>query len=117
MTDAILFLHVLSAFLLGGTIVMSGALALGAAAPARTERVSEFLWNAGGGGTLLFGVWLAIDIDRYDLLDGWILAAIVLWVVATAAGTRAAAQLVPWHWVRSAVVVLILADMIWKPGA
>ena len=116
-TDFILFLHVLAAFMLVATVVMSSAIALGAAAPARVAWISDRLWDVGGIGTLVLGIYLAVDIDGYDLLDGWILAAIVLWVVATFLALRAREQLVPWHWLRSLVVLLLLIDMIWKPGA
>jgi hypothetical protein len=114
-TDFILFLHVLTAFMLAATTVLMSAPALGAAVPDRTVRVANVLWDVGGIGTLIFGVWLAID--EYDLLDGWIIAAIVLWLVATGLGQRAKEELLPWHWLRAAVVVLLLIDMVWKPGA
>lgn len=123
MTDTLLFLHVLAAFLLMGTVVMLSGVALGSAAPARTVSVANVLWDVGGLGTLVFGVWLALDID-YDLLDFWILAALVLWAIATELGRRARAAIdgaperfAQWHWLRAAVVVLLLADMIFKPGA
>ena len=38
--------------------------------------------------TLVFGVWLALDVDGYGILDGWILIAFALWAVAGAAGIR-----------------------------
>ena len=111
----VLFLHVLAAFMLAGTTVMASAVALGATAPERTLRVADALWNVGGIATLVFGIWLALD--EYSLLDGWILAGIVLWALATEAGRRANEQVLPWHWVRALLVVLLLIDMIWKPGA
>lgn len=124
MTDAILFLHVLAAFLLAATTVMVSAGALGATMPGRTVPVANVLWDAGGLGTLAFGVWLAIDLDSYGLLDGWILAALVLWAGAFELGRRtrvAIAEGRPFpgalHWGRTALVVLLLADMIFKPGA
>ena len=123
MTDTLLFLHVLAAFLLMGTVVMLSGVALGTPAPARTVSAANLLWDVGGVGTLVFGIWLALDIEGYGLLDFWILAAIVLWLVATELGRRAraavgdAAAFARWHWLRTVVVVLILADMIFKPGA
>lgn len=123
-TDALLFLHVLAAFLLMGTVVMLSAVALGTPAPARTVSLANLLWDVGGLGTLIFGVWLAFDIDGYGILDFWILAAIVLWAIATELGRRAKEAVGDargvfsrWHWLRVAVVVLLLADMIFKPGA
>ena len=111
----VLFLHVLAAFMLAGTTVMMSAVALGATVPDSTVRLSDLLWNVGAGVTLLLGIWLALD--EYSILDGWILAAFVLWALAGAAGERAKNEPVPWHWVRAALVVVLLADMIWKPGA
>lgn len=123
-TDALLFLHVLAAFLLMATVVMLSGVALGAGAPGRTVTVANVLWDVGGVGTLVFGVWLALDIDGYGLLDLWIIGAIVLWLIATELGRRARAAVgdaggafAQWHWLRTAVVVLLLADMIFKPGA
>ena len=120
MTDTLLFLHVLAAFLLMGTVVMLSGVALGAAAPGRTVSLANVLWDVGGAGTLVFGVWLALK--DYDILDFWILAAIVLWAIAAELGRRARnavgeASFAQWHWLRAAVVVLLLADMIFKPGA
>ena len=115
MIDFVLFLHVLAAFMLAATVVMSGAVVLGAAVPERTVRLSNLLWDIGGGGTLIFGVWLALD--EYSLLDAWILAALVLWAIAAELGRRARDELRPWHWLRAIVVVLLLVDMVWKPGA
>jgi hypothetical protein len=41
------------------------------------------LWDLGGLATLVLGIWLAIYVDGYEVWDGWIIAAIVLWLVAT----------------------------------
>lgn len=123
-TDTLLFLHVLSAFLLMATVVMLSGVALGAATPGRTISLANLFWDVGGIGTLVFGVWLALDIDGYGLFDFWIIAAIVLWAIATELGRRARnavddgrERFAQWHWLRTAVVVLLLADMIFKPGA
>jgi hypothetical protein len=125
MTDALLFLHVLAAFALMGTVVMLSAVALGSPVTERTVSLANLLWAVGGLGTIVFGVWLALDIDGYGLLDFWIIAAIVLWAIATELGRRAQeavsgegrAQFAQWHWLRTLLVVLLLADMIFKPGA
>ncbi len=116
-TDALLFLHVLAAFLLMATAVMLSGVALGTPAPARTVTVANVLWDVGGLGTLVLGIYLAIDIDEYEIFDAWIIGAIVLWAILYELGRRARAELLPWHWLRTAVVVLLLVDMIWKPGA
>lgn len=124
--DTLLFLHVLAAFLLFSTVVMLSGVALGTAAPARTVSIANVLWDVGGIGTLVFGIWLTFvdDVGDYALLDFWIIAAIVLWLIATELGRRARGavdegrdRFAKWHWLRTAVVVLLLADMIFKPGA
>ncbi|MBA3433006.1 MAG: hypothetical protein H0U08_02815, partial [Actinobacteria bacterium] len=33
-------------------------------------------------GTIVLGIWLAISRDEYQVWDGWVIAAIVLWVLA-----------------------------------
>jgi hypothetical protein len=113
--EFVLFLHVLGAFMLGATAVVGSAVVLGAAVPERTVRLSNVLWDVGGIATLVFGIWLALD--EYSIVDAWILIAFVLWAIATELGRRARTEPVPWHWLRVAVVVLLLADMVWKPGA
>ena len=103
---------------------------------------------AGSLGSVVFGVWLAITLDAYHPWDGWVIAAIVLWAIASETGRRtdpeygraftrarelvAAGQTGPsaelaalcrprtgilLHLISSAAVLLILLDMIWKPGA
>lgn len=124
----LLFLHVLAAFMLVSTVVTFSAVALGAPAGARAISVADVLWNVGGLGTLVLGIWLALDVDGYEVWDGWILAAIVLWALATEAGRRARLDLEPvgsgfvarattFHWVRTVLVVALLVVMVWKPGA
>ncbi len=132
MYDWLLFLHVMAAFLLVATVVIFSAFALGAAADSRVLAVGNVLWAVGGLGTLVFGIWLAIYLDGYDLLDGWILAALVLWAGATELGRRAELGIAPdasgvsagdrsralmFHWLRTLVVLALLIDMIFKPGS
>jgi uncharacterized membrane protein len=111
-------------------------------------RVAGAAIGIGMGGTIALGVWLAFSVGGYDIWDGWIVAAIVLWVVTAALGQRvntayeagtkkaqelqAAGQIGPsaellalnrtskglvLQFVVSIVVLLIVIDMIWKPGA
>jgi hypothetical protein len=125
--DALLFLHVLSAFMLGATVVMLSAVALGAAVGSRTASVGNLLWDVGGAGTLVFGVWMALRSDFYEITDGWVLAALALWVVAAATAGLARKELTDdvrytsrgllVHWGRAALVIAFLVLMIWKPGA
>jgi hypothetical protein len=133
--DTLLFLHVLSAFALAATIVIFSAFAIGMATEARLLVVGNVLWAIGGLGTLVFGVWLALYVDGYELWDGWIIAAIVLFAIATELGRRAQVGYTPaagsagtvavgadrqaalMHWLRSLVVLALLVVMIYKPGA
>src|SRR4249919_4015822 len=39
-------------------------------------------------GTIVLGLWLAFSIGGYDVWDGWIIAALVLWVVSAPLGQR-----------------------------
>jgi uncharacterized membrane protein len=77
---------------------------------------------------LVFGIWLAIDVDDYELWDGWILASLVLWAIGGWAGGQAgrAFEADPIAWrargirfqaINSVALLLILVLMIWKPGA
>ena len=129
MDDTLLFLHVLSAFLLMTTVVMLSAVALGAPVGARTVSLGNLLWDIGGLGTLAFGVWIVLRNDFYDITDGWILAALVLWIAIAGVGARTRTALsegdeprytalgARLHWVRAVLVVGFLVLMIWKPGA
>ena len=125
MYDWLLFLHLIAAFLLAVTVVMYSAVALGAASTPRMLFVADRCWDVGGLGTLIFGIWLALNLDQYDFFDGWILLAIALWFVATGLGQsiqrRVTAEdiraVYAMHWIRTAVVLALLVTMIWKPGA
>jgi hypothetical protein len=123
--DWLLFLHLLAAFLLAVTVVTYTAVALGAPAGGRAVFVADRCWDVGGLGTLVLGIWLALHLDQYDFWDGWILGAIVLWMVATGLGQGAQrrlagdapANIALMHWLRTAAVLGLLVLMIWKPGA
>jgi hypothetical protein len=127
-TDTLLFLHLLSAAALFAAIFCVSASVLGAQLQPRVVRPFLVLSQAGLLGVFLFGLALAIDIDDYDPWDVWVLIAIGLWLAAGGAGDRvvrgyreadAGAAVSPdvarAHWVHTAVVVLLLADMVWKP--
>jgi hypothetical protein len=129
--DWLLFLHVTSAFALVTTVVVLSAFALGYALDSRVLTVASVAWAIGGFGTLVFGVWLAIYLKRYSILDGWIIAAIVIWAAAAELGRRAEvgfgaaaggeasarSQAVLFHWLRALAVLALLLVMIFKPGA
>jgi hypothetical protein len=132
----LLFFHVLAGFSIVATVVVFSALALGLTTDARVLTVSSVLWGIGGLGTLVFGVWLALYVSGYHIYDGWIIAALILWAIATGLGqraeggyrealsggggpvdSRAARSAAAFHWLRSVVVLALLVVMIYKPGA
>ena len=132
MYDTLIFLHVLTAFFLGAAVVMFSSFVLGGPIDRPNKIVAEVLWGVGGVGTLVFGVWLALNRPEYEIWDGWIIAAFVLWILANGAGARASRDLKPTsdgsaltidrrvafaHWMRVLWVVLLLVVMVWKPGA
>ena len=155
--DWILALHVLSAVSFVAGIILFWALIVAVRridTPDDTLRLGPLakVGNAavgiGMGGTIIFGIWLAFSYGGYDIWDGWILAALVLWLIGAELGRRtgaaylegpqkaqelaAAGQTGPsaellavnrtstgllMHTLSTVVVLLILIDMIWKPGA
>jgi uncharacterized membrane protein len=111
-------------------------------------KVGNATVGIGMGGTIILGVWLAFSYGGYDIWDGWIIAALVLWVIAAALGQRTGAAYLQgpkkaqelqtagqtgpsaellavnrtsrgllFHALTSAVVLLLIIDMVWKPGA
>ena len=132
MYHALLFFHVLAAFFLASAVVMYSAFVLGSPVNRTTRLVAEILWGVGGLGTLALGIWLALNRPEYELWDGWIIAALILWVLATGSGARASRGVQPAgddsvvaidrrtafaHWMRVVYVVALLVVMVWKPGA
>ena len=132
MYDWLLFLHVLAAFLLAVTVVMYSAVALGGTLGGRATFVADRCWDVGGLGTLVLGIWLVLYLDQYEFWDGWILGAIVLWLIATGLGetvrrrmaegdgdgrTVTTGAVTTMHWLRTLTVLGLLILMIWKPGA
>jgi uncharacterized membrane protein len=95
--EFLLFVHVLGAFAVIGATAWFWAMTF---ASMRTSRASFVLAlgrlvqpativvGFGTVVTLVFGIWLAIYVDGYELWDGWILASIVLWVIASETGRR-----------------------------
>ena len=155
--DWIFSLHLLSAATLVGSLVMSWILVV-ALRSADTPGLTLSLHRVATVGTVAiviglvgaigFGIWLAILRDTFQVWDGWVIAAIVLWCVATLALLRsfavyekpaktaralvASGQTGPsteltalnrtttgllLRALASGAIVLIVIDMIWKPGA
>ena len=100
------------------------------------------LIGAGIGLTLVFGVILAVHSNTFNIWDGWVIAGIVLWAAFAAVGQRTGKyytdvqKLVEkdgteaealallraptgalLHLATVGLFVLILLDMIFKPGA
>jgi uncharacterized membrane protein len=134
--DWLLFLHVLSAFVaVAGMIVLWGLVvgtrepepAIAGATAGSVGRWGGIAVGVGLMGALLLGIWLAIDVDDYELWDGWILASLVLWAIGGWAGGKAGKEAergpegrsawIRFQAVNSVLIVAILVLMIWKPGA
>jgi len=157
LNDWLLALHLLSAFALAAALVLFWVVIVvvrrtdlpeQVASAARLLAVGNIAVIAGSLGVVVFGVWLAIALDGVKVWDGWVIAAIVLWAIATETGRRADPEFVPCverarelvaagqtgadpelaelartsrglllHAIATVATVLILVDMIWKPGA
>jgi hypothetical protein len=155
--DWIFALHLLTAATLVGSLVMSWIVVVSlrtADTPGDTLSLNRVAMVATGAtivgliGAISFGIWLAILRIDFHPWDGWVIAAIILWSIATAALLRSFREYAkPVHKARaliasaqsgasaelsalnktstglllralgSAAVVLIVIDMIWKPGA
>jgi hypothetical protein len=155
--DWIFALHLLMAATLVGSLVMSWIVivALRSVDTAETtlgfHRVSAFAtWTLAVGllGVIVLGIWLAILRVQFHVWDGWVIAAIVLWALATVALQRSGVEFAkPVLKVRALVaaghtgpdseltalnrattgvvlralaslaIVLIVVDMVYKPGA
>jgi hypothetical protein len=155
--DWLLAFHLLSAFAFAAALVLFWILIVAARnidTPGPTiglapvGKVGNIVVGVGSLGTIVFGVWLAITDDRWQVWDGWVIAAIVLWAIGAGIGARAGKEYerglhrareleeagrtgpdgellalnrtsrgLLFHTISSIALVLILVDMIWKPGA
>jgi uncharacterized membrane protein len=155
--DWMLALHVLSAFAFVGGILLFWVIIVAARRIDTPEptlrmgplaRLADAAIGVGAGGTIVLGIWLAFSVGGYEIWNGWIVAAIVLWVIAMALGQRTSTAYTPavrramelreagqngpsaelralnrttrgllLQALSTIVVLLIIIDMIWKPGA
>jgi hypothetical protein len=108
----------------------------------RVAPIGNVLIIAGIGLVFVFGVILALDSDTFELWDGWVIAGIVLWALFAGVGQRSGkyydevqklaeadgneAEVLArlraptgamLHLATVGLFVLILLDMIFKPGA
>ncbi len=148
-----LALHLLAAFAIASALVLYSVLVFNGRRTESPEQ-RELLFRIapigtpliGGGAVLalILGVILAIDSDRFEIWDGWVIAGIVLWVLLVAIGQRSGSYYTAvqklaeeggegaqqevvarlraptgalLHLGTLLVFVLILLDMIFKPGA
>ena len=97
--DWLLFVHVAFAFALVAALVVFWTVAVaGRNVDRPTESLRYFriarpanvLVMLGTVGTLVLGIWLAIDNDAFHVWDGWVIAGIVLWAIAGGTGQRGA---------------------------
>jgi uncharacterized membrane protein len=155
--DWLLFFHVSGAFLLVGGSVTAAALNISALRRERPSEIAVLLGltrvaviaiYAGVLLTLVFGLWLVSASPLgYGYGDAWVIAALVLWVLANAAGgaggkreeeTRKLAErlagegdlpnaelstrlrdpvTLTLEYGSGLAILVILVLMIWKPGA
>jgi hypothetical protein len=155
--DWLLALHLLSAFAFVGAIVVFSVAVITirrtdlpeqVVAVGRLLPLANVVVTVGSLGAIIFGIWLAIALDDIEVWNAWVVAAILLWAIASEAGRRADPAFAPCierakelvaagqtgpdaqlqelartskgnmlHWVAAVTTLLILVDMIWKPGA
>jgi hypothetical protein len=149
--DWLLAFHLLAVFALGAALVLFATMVVvgrRAERPAdtapifRLSPVGTILLIGGSVLALVLGLALAIDADAYDVSDGWIIAALVLWLLLGLVGDRTGryytraerlsrqnpddpeiltilrAPTGPLlHLATVAIFVLLLLDMLFKPGA
>lgn len=154
----LLFIHITGAFLLIGGIVVAGILNFAAISKDRRPSEIALLYgliqpavaaiSVGLVLTLAIGLWLVHESPwNYGYGDGWVIAAIVLWVIGSGLGsaggrrerqTRELAQelarrddtpsqelmarvrnpvLLAMSYGSGLVALAVLGIMIWKPGA
>jgi hypothetical protein len=152
-TDWMLALHLIAAFAVASALVLFSVLVYNGRRMTtldqtrtlfRVAPTGNVLITAGLGLVLVFGLILALDSDVFNIWDGWIIAAIILFVAFGGVGQRSGAYYTDvqklaeapgggneaevlarlraptgamLHFATVALFVLILLDMIYKPGA
>jgi hypothetical protein len=145
-----LALHLLAAFAVGTALTLFSVMVYSGRRMTTLDetralfRIGPFggiLISAGIGLVLVLGIILALDSDRYEIWDGWVIAAIVLWAILGGVGQRSgkyytdvqklveegneaevfarlrASTGVLLHLATVGAFLLIVLDMIFKPGA
>jgi uncharacterized membrane protein len=152
--DWMLALHLLSAFAVASALVLYSVLVVSGRRSSATLEDARLLFRiapvatpliaAGTVLVLVFGIILAIDSNRFEIWNGWIIAGIVLWAILGAVGQRTGSYYTGvqelaeregdaseqevlarlraptgavLHLATVGVFVLILLDMLFKPGA
>jgi uncharacterized membrane protein len=152
--DWMLALHLLSAFSVAAALVLYSVLVVSGRRTSATLADARLLFRvapvatpliaAGTVLVLIFGIILAVDSNRFEIWNGWIIAGIVLWAILGAVGQRTGAYYTDvqkladregdaseqqvlallraptgavLHLATVGVFVLILLDMLFKPGA
>ena len=137
----LLSLHVLGAFGMVGATAAFWAFIVAARRSPRPTALRPALPSAnvavGAGSvlTVVFGVWLAIYLDGYEIWDGWILASLVLWAISLELGRRGgeligragddtaltavlrSSRTMGMLALSTVALLGVLVLMIWKPGA
>ena len=152
----LLFLHMSGAFLLVGGIVVAWTFGIAAVRREVPSEIALLMRLTGAAAaaiglglllTIVFGLWLVFDLDFYELWDGWIVAALIMWFLSGALGgaggrrdkeTRMFAErlaaggdapspelqarvrdpiALSLNVASSLLALAILVLMIWKPGA
>jgi uncharacterized membrane protein len=149
----VLAFHLLAAFALAAALVLFSVLVFAGRRMTTLEQnrllfrvgpTGGILMGAGAGLTLILGVVLALKSDRFEIWNGWIIAALVLWALMGAVGQRTGAYYTNvqkraesgdpgaeaevlaglraptgalLHLATVAIFVLLLLDMLFKPGA
>ena len=152
-TDWMIALHLLSAFAVASALVLFSVLIYSGRRMTTLEETRTLFRIAPTGNVLItaglalvfiFGVILSLDSDAFEIWDGWIIAAIVLFVVFGGVGQRAGAYYTAvqklaeapgegneaevlarlraptgamLHYASVVLFVLILLIMVFKPGA